>query len=234
MQKTITVLLVVVLVGVLGYVFTKNNSDTSLDTNPVSSDFVSVRPAVESLPSQDLSKEERGGLVFMREEEKLARDVYITLYEKWGIQIFSNISQSEQTHTEAVRTLLNKYSIADPVKDDSVGIFTDDVFKKLYSDLVARGNTSPEEALKVGAFIEDLDIADLERFISATDNEDIKLVYSNLSQGSRNHLRSFVSQLTSRGAKYVPEYISEKQFNEIISSPKETGSSGGRGWGGVR
>lgn len=226
--------MILVLVLVLfGYFFTNNSSDTSLDMNPVSSDFVSIRPAIDSLPSQGLSTEERNGLIFMREEEKLARDVYITLYERWGVQIFSNISQSEQTHTEAVRTLLDKYSIPDPVKDDSVGVFADEVFKKLYSDLVSRGGTSLEEALKVGAFIEDLDIADLERFILATDNEDMKLVYSNLSRGSRNHLRSFVSQLASRGAKYVPEYISEEQFNEIISSPKETGSSSGRGWGGM-
>lgn len=233
MQKPITILMLVIIVGVLGYVFINKNSSTSTDTNLVSSDFVSVRPAIESLPSQDLSKEEIEGLVFMREEEKLARDVYITLYKKWGIQIFSNISQSEQTHTESVRTLLNKYSVPDPVKDDSVGVFTNDVFKKLYNDLVGRGDISLEGALEVGAFIEDLDIADLERFILATDNEDIKLVYSNLSRGSRNHLRSFVSQLKSRGVKYVPEYISEKQFNEIISSPKETGSTSGRGWGGI-
>lgn len=225
--------MVVIIVGVLGYVFINKNSSTSTDINLVSSDFVSVRPAIESLPSQDLSKEEIEGLVFMREEEKLARDVYITLYKKWGVQIFSNISQSEQTHTESVRTLLNKYSVPDPVKEDSVGVFTNDVFKKLYNDLVGRGDISLEGALEVGAFIEDLDIADLERFIFATDNEDIKLVYSNLSRGSRNHLRSFVSQLKSRGVKYVPEYISEKQFNEIISSPKETGSTSGRGWGGI-
>lgn len=233
MQKPITILMVVIIVGVLGYVFINKNSSTSTDINLVSSDFVSVRPAIESLPSQDLSKEEIEGLVFMREEEKLARDVYITLYKKWGVQIFSNISQSEQTHTESVRTLLNKYSVPDPVKEDSVGVFTNDVFKKLYNDLVGRGDISLEGALEVGAFIEDLDIADLERFIFATDNEDIKLVYSNLSRGSRNHLRSFVSQLKSRGVKYVPEYISEKQFNEIISSPKETGSTSGRGWGGI-
>ncbi len=198
------------------------------------SDFVSIRPAIASLPEQTLSDEERSGLVFMREEEKLARDVYSVLYDKWGVQIFSNIAQSEQTHTEAVRTILTKYNITDPVTDDTIGIFVNSDLQKLYTDLTAQGTISIEEALTVGAFIEDLDIADLQKQIAQTDNDDIKLVYENLMRGSRNHLRSFVSQLTNRGVTYEPKYITQSEFDTIIASPQETGSgggSGGRGWG---
>jgi hypothetical protein len=197
-------------------------------------DFVSVRPAVAALPEQSLSDEERSGLVFMREEEKLARDVYSVLYDTWGMQIFSNIAQSEQTHTEAVRTILTKYTIADPVTDDTVGVFVNSDLQKLYTDLTAQGIISIEEALTVGARIEDLDIADLQKQIAQTDNDDIKLVYENLMRGSRNHLRSFVSQLTSRGVTYEPTYITQSEFETIIASAQETGSgagNGGRGWG---
>jgi hypothetical protein len=197
-------------------------------------DFVSVRPAVAALPEQTVSDEERSGLVFMREEEKLARDVYSVLYDTWGMQIFSNIAQSEQTHTEAVRTILTKYSIADPVTDDTIGVFVNSDLQKLYTDLTAQGIISIEEALIVGARIEDLDIADLQKQITQTDNDDIKLVYENLMRGSRNHLRSFVSQLTSRGVTYEPKYITLSEFETIIASAQETGSgagNGGRGWG---
>jgi hypothetical protein len=45
--------------------------------------------------------EEAASLQFMREEEKLAHDVYVTLYEQWGLRVFNNISRSEQQHTEA-------------------------------------------------------------------------------------------------------------------------------------
>ncbi len=197
-------------------------------------DFVSVRPAVAALPDQTLSDEERSGLVFMREEEKLARDVYSVLYDKWGLQIFSNIAQSEQTHTEAVRTILTKYNITDPVTDDTIGVFVNTDLQKLYTDLTTRGSVSLEEALTVGALIEDLDIADLQKQITLTDNDDIKLVYENLMRGSRNHLRSFVSQLSSRGVTYTPQYITQSEFDTIIASEQETGSgggNGGRGWG---
>ena len=60
-----------------------------LTTVTNAADFVSVRPAITSLPEQTISEEERSGLIFMREEEKLARDVYSVLYDKWGMQIFS-------------------------------------------------------------------------------------------------------------------------------------------------
>jgi hypothetical protein len=227
------ILVIVFIFSIYKYKDIGENLAQSGDINPLPSDFLSMRPQMVSLPMQEVSKEEKEGLIFMREEEKLARDVYITLYEKWGVQIFSNISQSEQTHTEAVRSIMDKYAIEDPVASDSVGEFVNTDLKKLYLDLTKKGLTSLEEAFTVGAIIEDLDIADLERFILKTDNEDIKFVYENLMRGSRNHLRSFVSQLTSRGSSYEPKYITIQDYKSIISSPRETGFGGigGRGWG---
>jgi hypothetical protein len=247
MNVKIISLLGLVAAGTLGWFLSGVNSPTNLEApaetvNAVSeqpepsigtnaADFVSVRPAVAALPEQTLSDEERSGLVFMREEEKLARDVYSVLFDKWGVQIFSNIAQSEQTHTEAVKTILTKYNIVDPVTDDAVGVFINSDLQKLYTDLTTRGLLSLEDALTVGAIIEDLDIADLQKQIAQTDNDDIKLVYENLMRGSRNHLRSFVSQLISKGVTYTPQYITQSEFGAIITSTQETGSGGGRGWG---
>ncbi len=62
-----------------------------------------------------LSQEEIDDLVYLREEEKLARDVYLHLYNTWGQWIFENIAASEQQHMDAVKTLLDRYGIHDPV-----------------------------------------------------------------------------------------------------------------------
>lgn len=200
----------------------------------VPEDFVSMRPSIVGSEVEQLDENELAGLLFMREEEKLARDVYTTLYDRWGINIFSNIAQSEQTHTESVRQLLEKYGIPDPVEDDAVGVFTNPNLQKLYDDLLERGNVSEVEALKVGALIEDLDIKDLADQLELTDNADIQMVYENLQRGSRNHLRSFTKQLEMRGESYEPQYISVEEYESILESNTERGGNGGgqRGWGG--
>lgn len=211
----------------------------SADTMPAATDFVSLRPSLATLPAESLSEAELAGLLFMREEEKLARDVYSTLYDTWGLTIFNNIAQSEQTHTEAMRDLLIKYNIEDPVTDDTVGVFTNPELQQLYTDLVTKGTVSLEEALVVGVMIEELDIRDLQTEIDTTDNADIALVYENLLRGSRNHLRSFMLQLTNRGGDYEPQYITVAAFEAIVQSDKEMGGTGqsgngtgnGRGWG---
>jgi hypothetical protein len=195
-------------------------------------DYVSMRPLVASLPDEALSAAETEDLLFMREEEKLARDVYISLYDKWGLQIFSNISQSEQTHTEAIRDLIEKYGLIDPVSDDTVGVFVNEELATLYNNLVARGSESAVAALTVGALIEDLDIKDLAGAVERTNNEDIALVYENLQRGSRNHLRAFTKQLSMRGGSYEPQYITTEEYESIIGSEQERGSESGRGWGG--
>ena len=202
------------------------------DQEPSSVDYLSARPYVASAPSSPLSDAERASIIFMREEEKLARDVYTVLYERWGLPIFTNIAQSEQTHTEAVRTLLEKYAVPDPVADDTIGVFVNDDLRALYTRLTEEGSRSLEDALRVGAMIEDLDLKDLATQSASVDNEDILFVNDNLARGSRNHLRAFVRQLESRGTTYTPQYISESEYQAIIASDRETGGKGmKRGWG---
>jgi hypothetical protein len=62
----------------------------------------------------ELSAEEAASLLFMREEEKLARDVYNTLSATWGIQSFSIIASSEQRHMDEIKVLLDRYALTDP------------------------------------------------------------------------------------------------------------------------
>ena len=151
--------------------------------------------AGKAIPTPTLSAQEAQDLQFMREEEKVARDVYIMMYKKWGPTIFNNISASEQQHMDAIKTLLTRYNVPDPAKAE-VGAFTDQKFQQMYDTLIAQGNVSPTEALKVGVIIEETDIKDLELRLSRATKADIKQVYTNLMNGSYNHLAAFQGQLS--------------------------------------
>jgi hypothetical protein len=148
-----------------------------------------------------LTEEEIGSLTYIREEEKLARDVYLALYDRWPSRIFKNIAASEQIHMDAIKVLLDRYGIPDPAKGKAPGEFSDLGLQQLYHDLTARGNASLTEALWVGVLIEQTDIDDLTAGIASTARRDIKTVYSNLLQGSLNHLDSFCSNLERWGAE---------------------------------
>ena len=182
----------------------------------------------------EITQEEIEGLVYMREEEKLARDVYLTLYEQWGIPVFQNIAGSEQAHMDSVLMLLEQYGEADPADGLGVGEFSDPLFQSLYEDLVAQGSLSQADALIVGATIEDLDIFDLQELLDETENEYIVQVYNNLLAGSENHMRAFVSNLERQtGATYQPQYIDQDAYQAIMNGSMGQGSAqGGSGQGG--
>jgi len=165
----------------------------------------------------ELSDQEKSDLSFLREEEKLARDVYMYSFSKYDQAIFDNISNSEQSHMDRVLTLLNKYRLPDPIANNEAGVFSNSELQELYDGLTSKSDSSLSKALGVGATIEDLDIKDINTFKSHTKNKDLIDVYDNLVCGSRNHMRSFVSQLGS----YTPVYISQSEFEAIINSSKE-------------
>lgn len=190
---------------------------------PLSEDMLDGPALVQTATQGALSPQEEAGLVFMREEEKLARDVYTVLGDKTGLRIFANIAASEQTHMDAVGTLIARYGAMDPVRDDAIGTFAAQTFKDLYASLVSAGEVSDIEALRVGARIEELDIADLAERVAQTDDADIRLVYEQLMRGSRNHLRSFAAQLASRGATYEPVHLPADAYAAIVSTPRERG-----------
>ncbi len=154
----------------------------------------------ESFTSQDIqviSQEERDSLIHMREEEKLAQDVYLSLYDTWGKNIFQNITESETTHTDAVANLLKQFDIEDPVTEKTQGVFQNPELHALYNTLIEQGRKSLLDALIVGATVEDLDIQDIEAYRAIVKHPDILRVYENLQRGSRNHLRSFVKNIKS-------------------------------------
>ncbi|MBS1174114.1 MAG: hypothetical protein H6R05_245 [Burkholderiaceae bacterium] len=185
----------------------------------------------QTTASSILNPEEVKGLLHMVEEEKLAGDVYQTLYAKTGLLNFKNIVSSERNHQSALQNLLRQYGIADPTTGKGVGEFTQPAFTGLYQKLVNTGAQSHIDALKVGLKIEDLDIDDLQKEMAHTQRADIKRVYDNLTRGSRNHLRSFDRTLRQMGQTYTPEFISQAQYDAIASSAQEKGYGQGCGQG---
>jgi hypothetical protein len=142
-----------------------------------------------------LSPEEAAELIYMREEEKLARDVYLVLYDKWEVSEFENIAASESRHMASVKRLLDRYGLADPVGADVPGVFANADLQAAYDSLVAQGLQSLEDAFKVGVAIEELDIADLKELIALSTHRDVTKVAENLLQGSENHLAAFTKLL---------------------------------------
>ncbi|MBS1771702.1 MAG: DUF2202 domain-containing protein [Bacteroidetes bacterium] len=186
------------------------------------SDNNNITPSATNT-TQTLTDQEKESLLHMREEEKLARDVYTYMLNKWGLSIYGNISSSEQRHMDAVLSLLNTYGITDPVGNNPEGVFKNTELQNLYNTLITKGNISLMDALIVGATIEDMDLYDIRVAKEKISNVDIISVYDNLAKGSRNHMREFYSQLTSRGGSYTPQYITQTEFNDIINSAKEMG-----------
>lgn len=179
-----------------------------------------------------LKQQEKDAILYMREEEKLARDVYNLLYDKWGVNPFGNIRESEQTHMDRMKTLITTYQLEDPVtkNNDKPGVFTNILLQEYYNELSASGSISLIDALKVGAKIEELDIADLEERIKQTGRQDIVSSYNFLKMASENHLRAFVRRLKMQGVVYEPVILSKTEFEKIISSEGTPGRNGGRGW----
>lgn len=188
--------------------------------------------APESAPAAQTVED---SLAYVREEEKLAHDVYVFLYEQWGVQVFQNISESEQVHTDTVKSLLAAYGLPDPAADLGTGQFSNPDLQALYNQLTVQGGQSLTDALKVGAAIEEIDILDLQSRLQSNLPDDVRLAYENLLSGSFNHLAAFTSALERRtGEIYEPQYLTAEAYAEALSLTSAGGNGGGNGYRGGR
>jgi len=176
----------------------------------------------ESLDTNILDQETIDSILLLREEEKLARDVYLTLSWWYDVPVFPNIARSEQQHMNLVALMLDRYELPDPAEGNGIGEFDDPWVQGLYNDLIAQGAESLVDALIVGATIEDVDIYHLQHIIDHSDFDDVNLIVQNMVAGSRNHMRSFVGALEKRGETYDAQFISQSELDAILASSMET------------
>lgn len=203
-----------------------------------SADHSSGTYALDALPVGTLDQAEKDALLYMYEEEKLARDIYALFADLWDKPMFANISSAEQTHLDSVAALLERYDLPVPGTNIS-GTYSNPILQNLYAELSEKGKTSLADALLVGGAIEELDILDLRNRLELTDQTDIQTVFQNLLSGSYNHLNSFSSvYLVETGEAYTPQYLSQTDFDTImtegiqISGGYGSGTNSGNGYRG--
>ncbi|MBL4699406.1 MAG: DUF2202 domain-containing protein [Phycisphaerales bacterium] len=181
-------------------------------------------------PVIELTSESATTLLQMREEEKLARDVYAALGDKWGAKVF-NITNAEQKHMNAMKKMLDRFGMEDPITDDTRGVFQSQAFTDLYDQLIKSGSESLLEALKVGAKIEELDLSDIQTAADGVADPVLTKVYGNLTRATRNHLRAFAAQIDLAGSTYTAEHLTQEEFDTIAASDFEKGMGNGKGKG---
>ena len=175
-----------------------------------------------------ITQSDRDALIYNMQEEKVANNFYTAMQNLYGINVFENISKSETMHMKHVKALLDNFGIDNPVsgKYEVAGSFMDAGLERMYNDMISTGNISVTDALKESAKFEEMDIRDLKAFVESTQNTSIESTLNMLINASGNHLRAFVKNLKTRGIEYTPQYLSQEEFNEIISS---SGKSKGNG-----
>lgn len=172
--------------------------------------------------AQPLSVVEQADLIFMRQEEKLARDVYLQNGETYGIATFDNIATSEQRHMDAILQLLQRYRLTDPVVGLPIGEFVDPELQALHDNLMGLGAADALSALKVGGLIEEVDMRDIVAAIERSQHADIDSVYANLLCGSRNHLRAFAGQIElTTGLPYAAQVLPQAEVDAILATGQE-------------
>lgn len=219
-QITVMLLFAALLTG--SVIFTScEKAETTSDLSSEETAVLNLDPkaaAVCPVTPGVLDSSEAVTLTFVREEELMARDIYLAMKAKWNHVVFKNIANSEQAHANAIKTLLTYYQLPDPAANHQPGIFSNPDIQALYDALLIQGNQSLNDAFYVGATIEDYDIHDLNvHLANDVDNANIVKVLNNLRNGSKAHIRAFNRQLEIRGITYVPQFISQAEFDAIIN-----------------
>lgn len=183
--KSKTLLLVwvwwLISIFLVGYFFT-NSQDIIL----------SDQQLLEEKNILELSTEQKQVLAYLLEEEKLAKDVYTTLYNEWWNKKFANILKSETQHQSKIKDIADKYNILNSLISDKIWVFQNQELSELYQQLINQWTQNEMEALKVGVIIEEKDIEDIKNMITLFPNhKDIVNVLQSLLEGSYRHLEAF-------------------------------------------
>jgi len=171
---------------------------------------------ISQYPISNLTEELKEWLYNQYGEEKMAHDVYLYAYEKYGTPVFKNIANSEQRHMDAIKALLDRYGIIPPsdyAKDT-----------ELSEQLKAKVDEGLEQALNVGVTIEEVDIKDIAKLVKEAydaNAKDLVAVYTNIAGGSYNHLRGFLQALKNYGyqlpdvIEYLPAGVTVDQLLQM-------------------
>ena len=181
--------------------------------------LAAVTPPFDS--TADLNADEIEFIYAVREDEKVARDLYKAFFDNYKLKTFENISKAEANHMKAAEKLLDYYEVEYPAASD-YGKFADTARQALYERYLQKGNTAME-AFKVMVYLEEENIVSYNEVLKDITNPNIKLVIENLSKASENHLRAAVRQITALGGTYQASLMTEEQYKSIIAKGFEQG-----------
>ena len=156
-------------------------------------------------------------LRFQIDEERMAGELYRALGEKQDVMPFKNIPRAEARHRQLLENLATRAGLI-PAKPTTAGRYETPAIQARYDALLARGQVSLIEALKVGALVEEQDIADLRGLVATTDSPELKSVVTALERGSRHHLNAFVRNLRSRGVEYAAQVLTPAEVGELTAA----------------
>jgi len=156
-------------------------------------------------------------LMYLHDQEKLARDINRTFYYTWGKPIFASIAESEQRHMNVLRAILDYYYLSALVETDEVGVFGAHHHTEAFTDLVNQGEVSLTEAYRAVGYLEEWDIREIRGSIEFTQDQALIDTFSNLLAGARNHLRVFAARSNSLGYAYQAQMLKQSEVDDICS-----------------
>lgn len=171
--------------------------------------------------AQPLGADEQRDLQRIREQRKLARDLYWDLAKHWGSLVLVRLGAAEQTHLNTLDTLLDHYGLSDPVAGHAVGESGDPKFQALHVQIVEVGHRSEMAASQAGLLVEEMSLSDLAAARARTRQPEIAAVYDDLLRNSRNHLRALFRQMQRFEGEYVPQSLSLSDFEAIVWTQPE-------------
>ena len=178
-----------------------------------------VTPAFDS--TADLTADEIEFIYAVREDEKVARDLYFSFFGTFGLKPFENIGKAEDNHIKATEKLFDYYEIDYPALSEN-GKFENAIRQKLFDSLLLKG--TPElEAFKVMAMLEESNIVEYGEVLKTIANPNIKIVIENLARASANHFKAAIRQITALGGTYTPAIMTQEQYEAVIATGFEQG-----------
>ena len=164
-----------------------------------------------------LSSAEVATLIYLREEGKLARDIFVSMYRNWGSETFSNSAFSKQIHMDAMKEMLDAYKLPDPIQSHA-GVFINPDLKARYDQLLTSGLRSYIDSLYVGATIEENNSLTIRGAIKESTHTDLTKSYRALLDESKKNLDVYIKLLASKGVGYTPRFVSPAMTYGVHSS----------------
>lgn len=163
----------------------------------------------------------------MYEEEKMSYDLYTEFFNRWGLNVFDQVRESEAIHMLRIEELMETKDMPQGtgISGGDKGFYENKDVQALYDEYTVLGNISDITALETAALMEENDIANLRAHIKMQTDDRALKVFAQMERASRNHLRAFVKSLKISGIEYQPAVLSQSEYDNIINNVKERGTA---------